>query len=79
MYDHPFYFRARHGDWTLTVAKVGQDAVDALFEPEKVAFEAAGDDHSFGWMDPVEVQRILQEHYRKWFPEGKIEDGQTES
>lgn len=29
---HPFYFRARHEEWTLGIAEWGQDPIDIDFE-----------------------------------------------
>ena len=49
---NPFYFRARHGGWTLTIAKVGVDPVDP--DPKDKLFETYGTDDDNGYM-PVEV------------------------
>ena len=65
--DRPFYFRARHGYWTLERGEPGwptdycdwpatrHDGIDSLV--------ADGDDPSNGWMEDVEVLAILDAHF----------------
>ncbi len=62
---NPFYFRARHGDWTLDVVAPGHDPVMPL--AEETLFSASGDDESEGYMDPDDVQRLLLHYYNCWF------------
>jgi hypothetical protein len=50
---HPYYFRARHGDWQLRVAEESDgDAVVGKWI-------AGGDDPSGGWMEDEAVLAIL--------------------
>ena len=53
-YGNPFYFRARHGDWTLEVAAPGEDPV---CNPS--LFYADGDDDTCGYMELEEAMRII--------------------
>lgn len=61
----PFYFRARHGEWTLDVGEVGWPDYtnwpigDAWNTGREVA---AGDDPTEGWMEPDDVLAILDAH-----------------
>lgn len=62
--DRPFYFRARHGDWTLNVGEPGWPEYrnwpgDAAWNHGLVA---QGDDPSGGDMDDADVLAILDEH-----------------
>lgn len=50
-----FYFRARHGEWTLTVA---EDRNDVYLGPVM----AIGDDPTFGSMSDKAVIAILDEY-----------------
>ncbi len=56
---NPFYFRARHGIWTLTVVKPGCDAVLPDNADDVVLYQD-GDDPTHGWMDESAVRGILQ-------------------
>ena len=49
---NPFYFRARHGEWSFCVTKPGVDPVDP--DEKDTLFEAQGKDEYNGYM-PVEV------------------------
>ncbi len=57
----PFYFRARHGRWALTVAPVDGDAVDTSNGFTPSPYRATGDDPTDGYMLPEEVTRIIAE------------------
>ena len=51
----PFYFRARHGEWTLTVAPKGEDPIlhkDPLYFAE-------GEDHTEGYMPMEDFITVL--------------------
>lgn len=56
--DRPFYFRARHGDWTLHVGEKGWPT-DLVAWPEDGTLIARGYDPTGGCMDEFEVQQIL--------------------
>lgn len=56
---NPFYFRARHGHWTLTVVKPGCDAVLPDDRDDVVLYQD-GDDATQGWMQEAAVMAILQ-------------------
>ena len=43
---NPFYFRARHGKWTLDIVKPGEDPV----LPENPLYHGEGADHWQGYM-----------------------------
>lgn len=63
--DRPFYFRARHGEWTLEIGNTGWPTDYSDWPRVKTAppwFYAEGADPSFGWMEPAQVERILAEH-----------------
>lgn len=57
----PYYFRARHGRWTLDVGQPGWP-VGLLDWPGDGEQVAAGDDPSHGSMTDDEVLVILDEH-----------------
>lgn len=54
---NPFYFRARHGVWNLTVVKPGCDA--AWPKKDDVLLTLDGDDPTHGWMNDLDVMAIL--------------------
>lgn len=63
--DRPFYFRARHGSWTLELGETGwpTDYVDwptDRWPPGELLAE--GDDESHGCMARADVERILEQH-----------------
>lgn len=66
MDEHPFYFRARHGDWQLDVVSVGGDAVSASLGWSAGVYRAEGDDPTNGYMEPTVAGAILGEHYAKF-------------
>ena len=43
----PFYFRARHGTWTLTISRPGSDPVDPSSEDEICFFKGADDQNGY--------------------------------
>lgn len=53
--DHPFYFRERHGEWTIDFAEKGKDPVDDSFHGY------SGDDPSEGYMKEEDFLKILIE------------------
>lgn len=53
---HHYYFRARHGQWTLQVAT--QPGADPLDAPHR----ASGHDDTYGWMEDDAVLAILDAH-----------------
>lgn len=65
-YGFPFYFRARHGDWTLDVALPGNDPVCA----SAPVYHAEGNDPKNGWMEPEEALVILAEHWVNFLKQG---------
>ena len=59
----PFYFRARHGEWTLDVGEVGWPRYTDWPEGSWGTTEvASGDDPSNGWMGEDEVVALLDAH-----------------
>lgn len=58
----PFYFRARHGEWTLDVVRPGCDPSWAY---EGVLHHAEGDDDKNGYMEPEAAQAILIAEFAK--------------
>lgn len=54
-FGHPFYFRARHGEWTLDVANPGKDPV----LPEHAIMHREGDDRTEGYMEPEAALLII--------------------
>lgn len=61
-YGFPFYFRARHGSWTLDVVLPGDDPVCAAGP----VYHADGDDPEEGWMEPWTALAILAEHWKRF-------------
>lgn len=61
--DRPFYFRARHGNWTLDLGPVGAPThlLDWPDGGEKLIAE--GDDPSGGLMEWEDVLAILDAHF----------------
>lgn len=59
MNGNPFYFRARHGVWALTVVRPGKDAVCPDSKDDVLLYEE-GDDLTHGWMEKSKVMAILQ-------------------
>lgn len=57
--DRPFYFRARHGEWTLSVGDVGAP-IDSVYDFD--GNRAEGDDPSGGFMEWDDVLPILDAH-----------------
>lgn len=67
---HPFYFRARHGEWTLDFAKPGKDPIDDSFHGY------SGDDPSEGYMTEGDFLKILIElgtEFKKVFSTNMID------
>ena len=60
---NPFYFRARHGEWTLDVPPPGTNPVRA--RSDEALLQMEGDDPSLGVMEKQEVMDILQEAYKR--------------
>lgn len=66
MEGRPFYFRAREGDWELTVVEPGVDVIDAsiaasLFGNTKQAtLFHHGDDDTWGYMAHGPIMAILE-------------------
>lgn len=69
----PYYFRARHGEWTLEVGEhdFPTDYSDwpASRHDADHFLIASGDDESHGWMNDSEVLAILDEHLAVPCPE----------
>ena len=61
IYGHSFYFRARHGDWELTVAPSGEDPVCH----RAPLYAAEGDDDTHGDMPYATFLRIIGLHMQK--------------
>lgn len=59
----PYYFRARHGRWTLDVGEVGWPEYcewpGDVWDQKRIA---DGDDPSQGWMEDTDVLSILDQH-----------------
>ena len=53
-YGNPFYFRARHGEWTIEVARPGKDPVS---NPE--LFYMEGEDPDDGYMDTPDAMKQI--------------------
>ena len=64
--DRPYYFRARHGDWTLEVGEPDFPTDYCSWPATRHDWDAyliaQGDDPSNGFMDDAEVLAILDEH-----------------
>lgn len=58
----PFYFRARHGVWTLDVTPPGVDPVAPRQGEALLSMD--GDDPTHGWMDESDVMSILQQAFK---------------
>lgn len=65
--DRPWYFRARHGEWTLEVGDYGWPTPllewpdnGAVLSGELIV--AKGDDPTHGQMDEDDVHAVLTEH-----------------
>ena len=54
----PFYFRARSGVWDFTI---GSDPVGQQIHGG-ADYDVSGDDDTYGWMKPAEVEAIIREH-----------------
>ena len=63
MNGNPFYFRARHGYWTLCVVEPGSDPVCWMGDSPPVLYEAAGTDEDMGYMEPGTASALLRAHY----------------
>lgn len=61
-YGFPFYFRARHGTWTIEVAEPGEDPVC-----NGTMYQAEGDDPDGGYMSLEKCAAILVENWIKFF------------
>ena len=65
----PYYFRARHGDWTLEVGEVGWPVDYGKWPHDRQNWRqhevASGDDPSNGWMEDSDVLAILDEHLKE--------------
>ena len=66
---NPFYFRARHDYWTLTIAKPGDDPVDACLlygqQPSQAIYHHRQDygpegQHTAGYMSLQEARRFIR-------------------
>lgn len=55
IYGHPFYFRARHGEWTLDVVANGCNPVLS----ESPLFHFEGEDPDNGFMPEYDAMRII--------------------
>ena len=69
--DHPFYFRARHGDWTIDFAEIGKDPVEESFHGY------TGDDPAEGYMKEEEFLKIILEcgaEFKKYVETGGEDD-----
>lgn len=62
----PYYFRARHGDWTLEVGEPDFPTDYVHWPSDRNDWDAyliaEGDDPSCGWMEDDEVLAILDKH-----------------
>ncbi len=58
---HPFYFRARHGVWSLLVAATtyGDACAISWERPDLIAYTEEGADPSYGYMGDADVLAIL--------------------
>lgn len=72
--DQPFYFRARHGMWTLQVGEPGW-LTDYCYWPawiDEVAPIAQGDDPTHGWMETDDVVAIIAANVPPVVVEGEV-------
>jgi hypothetical protein len=72
--DRPFYFRARHGVWTLQVGEPGWPT-DYCDWPEgcpELAPIANGDDPTEGWMESEDVLAIIAANVPPVVVEGEV-------
>jgi hypothetical protein len=66
--ERPFYFRARHGEWSLEVGPPGANADDdwhGFVRPgtqNLVWAIAVGEDPTMGYMPEGTVRELLEEH-----------------
>ena len=64
--DRPYYFRARHGTWTLQVGQPGWETDYCAWPGDawdrEDTYVAQGDDDTHGWMEDDAVLAILDRH-----------------
>lgn len=61
MWGNPFYFRARHGYWDLTVTVPDGDPILPADWDTDVVLHLEGEDPNQGWMEEAQVMPILRE------------------
>lgn len=74
---YAYYFRARHGSWSIVVGPVNErldDQYDLPKDPQELVAE--GDDDTDGWMDPTDAVALIKEHLGAWFRAKHPEGGQ---
>ncbi len=62
MSGYPFYFRARHGTWKITVAREGKDPVAlnmGIGDSKEILHQEEGEDDTEGFMELADVAEIL--------------------
>jgi hypothetical protein len=62
--DHPFYFRARHGEWTCAIVGPGEDPI--VIDREEGIFFVRGEDETEGYARPEECYPALLDVFRQW-------------
>lgn len=65
---YAFYFRARHGFWSITVGPVNEmldEKYDLPKDPSELVAEGNDPDH--GWMDPTDAVALVKEYLGAWF------------
>lgn len=67
---NPFYFRARHGDWSLHITAPNTDPVILPNTHDDSLFRASGYDSTHGWMDTEsEVLPLLLKQFKEFASE----------
>lgn len=68
---HPFYFRYRGDQWSLTIAPIGGDPMDTI----AAVYFRSRDNHTGeyfnGWMEDDEVREIVVACAREWAEGGR--------
>ena len=77
--DRPYYFRARHGAWSLTIGDPGWPTdylawpkVDPATHPP-IEHTAEGEDPTHGWMEESDVLAIIAANVPPLLIEGEVE------
>lgn len=55
----PFYFRARHGGWSLAIGQPGETVDDISLRPDEDC-DAVGRMSTAGWWNPEAAERFVR-------------------